>query len=96
MIRDLSTKLRDLRTNLGMTQADVAKVLGVTSPLISAYENAVKSPSLETLVALSKLYKCSTDYLLGLTDVTNRKTLQPFSNEQALALISFVNNNRGE
>ena len=96
MIRDLSTKLKGLRTNLGMSQADVAKMLGVTSPLISAYESAAKSPSLETLVALSKLYKCSTDYLLGLTDVTNRKTLQPFSNEQALALISFVNNNRGE
>ena len=94
MIRNLSTKLKDLRVNAGYSQAHVAKMLNVTPPLISEYESGSKSTSLETLVAIAQLYRCSTDYLLGLTDITDRKTLQPFTNEQAAALISFVNNNR--
>lgn len=94
MIRNLSTKLKNLRINIGYSQAKVSKIIGVTAPLISEYESGAKSPSLESLIALAQLYKCSTDYLLGLTDVTTRKTLQPFSDEQAMALISFINNNR--
>lgn len=94
MIRDLSTKLKDLRTKLGYSQTFVAKQIKISPPIISSYESGTKSPSLESLVALAHLYKCSTDYLLGLTDITTRKTLQPFTDEQAMALISFVNNNR--
>lgn len=94
MIRDLPTKLKGLRTNAGYSQAEVAKKIGISPPIISNYESGTKSPSLESLVALAQLYKCSTDYLLGLTDITTRKTLQPFTDEQAMALISFVNNNR--
>ena len=94
MIRDLSTKLKDLRIKLGYSQTEVAKKIGISPPIISTYESGTKSPSLESLVALAQLYKCSTDYLLGLTDITARKTLQPFSDEQAMALISFINNNR--
>ena len=94
MIRDLPTKLKGLRTNAGYSQAEVAKKIKISPPIISSYESGTKSPSLESLVALAQLYKCSTDYLLGLTDITTRKTLQPFTDEQAMALISFVNNNR--
>lgn len=94
MINDLSAKLRDLRTKSNFSQTQIAKKLNVTPGIISAYECGTKSPSLESLVALAQLYKCSTDYLLGLTDITTRKTLQPFTDEQAMALISFINNNR--
>lgn len=94
MIRDLSTKLKDLRIKLGFSQTQIATKLNVTPGIISAYECGTKSPSLESLVALAQLYKCSTDYLLGLTDITTRKTLQPFTDEQAMAIISFINNNR--
>lgn len=94
MIRGLSTKLKDLRTKEGYSQTFVAKAIGISPPIISTYESGQKSPSLESLVALAQLYKCSTDYLLGLTDVTIRRTLQPFTDEQAMALISFINNNR--
>ena len=37
----------------------------------SAYENGVNAVPIEVLIALAHIYHTSTDYLLGLTDVTN-------------------------
>ena len=65
MIKYLSTKLKELRISQNLSQADVAKKLGISPSIFSGYETAERTPSTETLLALSYLYKCSTDYLLG-------------------------------
>lgn len=65
MIKDLSTKLKELRMTQNLSQADVAKKLEISPSIISGYETGERTPSTENLLALSYLYKCSTDYLLG-------------------------------
>lgn len=65
MIKDLSTKLKELRMSQNLSQADVAKKLEISPSIISGYETGERTPSTENLLALSYLYKCSTDYLLG-------------------------------
>lgn len=65
MVNGLPEKLRLLRERAGMSQRNVAQRLGVSPAIISAYENGERTPSLENLLGLSYLYKCSTDYLLG-------------------------------
>lgn len=65
MIKDLSTKLRELRMSQNLSQADVAKKLEISPSIVSGYETGERTPSAENLLALSYLYKCSTDYLLG-------------------------------
>ena len=65
MIKDLSTKLKELRMSQNLSQADVAKKLGISTSIVSGYETSERTPSTENLLALSYLYKCSTDYLLG-------------------------------
>lgn len=65
MINGLATKLRDLRTQCGLSQRSVARRLGVSASIISGYETGERTPSLENLLLLSYLYRCSTDYLLG-------------------------------
>ena len=37
----------------------------ISPSIVSGYETAERTPSTENLLALSYLYKCSTDYLLG-------------------------------
>lgn len=71
MIRGLSEKLRELRTKAGLSQRAVANHLRVSPSIISSYETGERTPSTENLLALSYLYHCSTDYLLG------RETLSP-------------------
>ena len=65
MIRDLPEKLRELRTKAGLSQREVARHLQSSTSIISAYETGERTPSIENLIALSYLYHCSTDYLLG-------------------------------
>ncbi|MBQ2608790.1 MAG: helix-turn-helix transcriptional regulator, partial [Butyrivibrio sp.] len=48
-----------------LSQKEVAKALDVSPSIISGYETGERAPSLENLVSLSYLYRCSTDYLLG-------------------------------
>ena len=65
MIKDLSCKLRELRLSQNLSQSDVAKKLKLSPSIVSGYETGERTPSTENLLALSYLYKCSTDYLLG-------------------------------
>lgn len=65
MINCLPDKLRELRMKYGLSQREVAAQLGLSPSVISGYETGERTPSTEVLLALSYLYKCSTDYLLG-------------------------------
>lgn len=65
MINGLPERLRDMREKLSYSQRDVAKRLEVSPSLISGYETGERTPSVEVLLQLSYLYKCSVDYLLG-------------------------------
>lgn len=69
---DLGLRLKELRKTKRMTQRQVATRLNMGISTISGYENNTKTPSLEALVDLARLYNVSTDYLLG---VDNRPML---------------------
>ena len=61
-------RIRDLREDNNLTQEQVAKYLHVKQNTYSQYENEQRQLPLSCLIALAKLYKTSTDYILGLTD----------------------------
>ena len=67
MIKGLPEKLRTLRKQYGFSQREAASRLGISTSVISAYENGERTPSTENLLALSYLYKCSTENLLALS-----------------------------
>ncbi len=65
MINGLPEKLKTLRIQYGLSQKEAASRLGISPSIVSSYETGERTPSTENLLALSYLYKCSTDYLLG-------------------------------
>lgn len=65
MIKSLPQKLKTLRMKYNLSQKEVASMLGISPSIVSAYETGERTPSTENLLALSYLYKCSADYLLG-------------------------------
>jgi len=65
MINGLPQRLKELRTQMGLSQRAVAKQLDLSPSIISGYETGERTPSAEVILALSYLYRCSTDYLLG-------------------------------
>jgi len=59
-------KLKELRAQAGLTQAQLGNLIGVTKSVISFYELQERSPSPDILIKLSQVFHVSTDYLLGL------------------------------
>lgn len=62
-------RLRDLREDSDLNQTQVAKYLGMSQTGYSKYETGENDIPTQVLIKLAELYKTSTDYLLGITDV---------------------------
>ena len=58
-------KLSNLRKQNNYTQEELADIMDVSRQSVSRWESDVSFPETEKIVALSKLYKCSIDYLLN-------------------------------
>ena len=65
----LGNRIKELRLDKGLTQADVAKVMHVAFGTISNWERGVRTPSLEELGELANFFAVTTDYLLGRTNI---------------------------
>ena len=52
----------------GWKQSDLAEKLGTTQATICLWENGKVVPSSGAIVKMAKLFGCTTDYLLGLSD----------------------------
>ena len=64
----IGIRLRELRHKRKLRLEQVAEIIGVNKSTLSAYENGGRQPSYDILVSLARLYRVSSDYLLGLTD----------------------------
>jgi len=59
-----------LRRERGITQVELAEMLGVPQPMISAYENGGLRLHGELIVMLTKILDVSADQLLGSSALT--------------------------
>ena len=66
----LGQRINELRRACGWNQVELAARLNVTKQTMSNWENDNIQPSIEMLVRISKIFGVTTDYLLGLDDVT--------------------------
>ena len=57
--------LKEIRNSKLMTQKEVAEKLNITQATYSGYESGKYQPSIDILIAISKLFKVSIDYLVG-------------------------------
>ena len=62
----IAESIKILRENREMTQTELARYLGITRSSVNAWELGISVPSTQYIVELAKLFKVSTDYLLGL------------------------------
>lgn len=65
---NFNVRLKQLRQKNKLTQRELADILGLKPTAISNYESKRNEPSFDKLVALSKYFDVSCDYLLGITD----------------------------
>jgi transcriptional regulator with XRE-family HTH domain len=61
-------RLKQLRTEKNLSQAQLAKEIDVTQPAIAYWETGKKIPNAQAIITLAQYFGVTTDYLLGLED----------------------------
>lgn len=64
----MNLRIRDLREDADLTQAQVGKAINVPQRTYAYYESGQRMIPPQVLCALADLYQVSVDYLLGRTD----------------------------
>lgn len=82
----IGKRIKQRRSQLGLKQTEVRDAVGVSSGNMSDLENGKRLPSAGTLIRLSQVLCCSTDYILtgkspneecaALPDIRETKLLQ--------------------
>lgn len=68
-------RIGDIRTNRGLTKKELSMLTGIDASQLTRIENGeLKTISSEYLIKLAKALDVSTDYILGLTTVSVRKS----------------------
>ena len=61
----IAEKVKKLREQKGLSQAELARLLGITRSSVNAWEMGISVPSTQYIVDLAGVFEISTDYLLG-------------------------------
>lgn len=88
-MKTFGEKVLNARAQLDISQAALAKMIGVSTRMILTYENTSKLPRKSTLIKLAKALNVSVDYLkndkIDNYEV-NKDTLKPQENRQLLGV----------
>lgn len=79
----LGEKIYGLRTEQGLSQEALGEKLGVSRQSVSKWETGQSVPELDKIVAVSEVFRVSTDYLL-------KKTEESYRKKEAAAGVSFL------
>lgn len=85
---DFGSKLKELRTQNGLTQQQLATQLGVTKSVVSFYERQERTPSPEVLRKMAAVFRVSTDFLLDI-DSTKRLDVSDLDDDD-IQLVSLL------
>ena len=61
----MKDRLKELRKEKGLMQADVAKAIGVSISAYSNYEQGIREPSIDILKKLSRFFNVTVGYIVG-------------------------------
>lgn len=62
------SRIKDLREDKDLTQAEIAKHLGLHTTQYQRYERAETTIPADIIVDIARFHEVSTDYILGLTN----------------------------
>ncbi len=86
----LGDKIRLLREKSGLTQAALARELGISRSGVNAWEMGLSVPQVQYIVALAKLFGVSSDYILGIEE-TSSVSISGLTQKQTSAVIELIN-----
>lgn len=77
VLNDFSDALRELMTLANLNAKKLAAEINVGVSTVTRYLRGERAPTLKNLICIADFFKCSTDFLLGLTDGFTPKNYLP-------------------
>lgn len=68
---ELAERLKTLRKQVKLTQAQIAEKLNISQQAYASWERGAKKPTQENLVKIAQILNVSVDYLVGNLDNTD-------------------------
>lgn len=81
---EIANRLVELRRKKGLSQEELADLLGVSRQAVSKWERAEASPDTDNLICLAKIYGVSLDELLGIHVEKESKEKEPKEKEATI------------
>lgn len=87
-------RIKQLRLELGLSQAELAKKLNRTQQVVSLYEKGINEPDMDGYEILSNLFGCSIEYIAGksLKKQYNPSIINVYSSVHAGILSEMIEN----
>ena len=85
----IADKIKILREKRGITQAELARKLGVTRSGVNAWEMGISVPSTQYIAELSVFFGVSVDYLLGLNS-TSTISVEGLSDREIASILEII------
>ena len=73
----MRTNMRVERVRQGLSLRQVGDMAGVSHATVQRWEKGVTEPSGSSLIRLSRIYGCTPEYLLGLTEDRDGRAALP-------------------
>ena len=86
----MKEQLQQLRKSRGLTQDDLAEILGISLSSYQKYERDAISPSYETLCKIADFYHVTTEYLLGRAPATDPFDMLQLPEDQKSVMERFA------
>lgn len=85
----IADKIKLLREKAGITQAELARRLGVTRSGMNAWEMGISEPSTKYVAKLATLFKVSTDFLLDMP-TTKSISIDGLSDREVASIVEII------
>lgn len=89
MFSNVGDRIRYLREKANFTQTDLANKLGISRSAVNAWEMSLSSPSIHNIIEMTKIFRVTADYILGITETLN-VDISMLNNEQRELVLKLI------
>ena len=95
ILYELCERIAEFRTNIGMTQAELGKKLGVTRSAVNSWEMGLSIPQLKHVIKMSRIFNTTVDGMISSSKrvVVNITDLDPKEQQVIFAMIECLQKN---